>query len=141
MPVLWIKGGMPKLPELTPERLQELRDKIKPVVCDPENEHGVRVPHEIEPVGHNTAFTWSPVKTHALKSWRQVAFIETYHSCGYIACFKPLVDEVLCQIPEHLVAEVTHFELVTGDTVGCLQDGDGHRTMAILYQDLSHEDA
>lgn len=54
--------------------------------------------------------------------------------------FKPSLDEVLSQIPLHLRADVTHFEVLMDDTVACYSEGDGHRTVTKLYTTYSQED-
>lgn len=129
MAVLWLKGHRPAIPEITAERLDELAGKIKPIM----NKDGVL--HHVHPASlTKSSFIWDPVWGKRVKEdiWEH-ARIETYHSCGYIALFKPSVEEVLAQIPEHLTKEVDYFQLLTEDTVACFSQGDGHRTIAILY--------
>jgi hypothetical protein len=134
MAVLWIQGNCPRFPKLSDEQIAERLKFVQPVARFGETKHlSTIVP--VDP--RSVAFTWSPVQAEPLKDAFEVARIETYHLCGYIALFKPSIDEVLAQIPPHLYAYCKYFETLShDDVVACFNQGDGHRTVTILYSDL-----
>lgn len=145
MSILWLKGGVPKikkLPDAECERLlkqmtpvKEVDGKLFPILRTRDDKQDVTL--------WNTAFTWDPHLGPELKDIElyDLARIETYHTCGYIALFKPSLGEVLSQIPLNLRADVTHFETLThDDVVGCFSDGDGHRTVTKLYTTYSMDE-
>lgn len=130
MSVLWLNGNCPAIPEIDDVELERLMQLMKPVARFGED----KWLHTIMPVNpRNVAFTWDPSPAEKLTDAFEVARIETYHTCGYIACFKPTITEVLAQIPKHLIDETEFFETLKGDCVGCFSQGDGHRTVTILY--------
>ena len=135
MAVLWLKGGVPSITPLPDAVIELLLRRIKPI----KNIDG-RL-HELSTEGvalWTTAFMWDPkIVGPVAGNLYELAFVETYHTCGYIGLFKPSLGEVISQIPSHLVDDVSHFEIEIGDTVGCYSDGDGHRTMTRLYTRFS----
>ncbi len=133
MAVLWINGSCPKF-KLTDEQIAERLKFVQPVARFGETKHlSTIVP--VEP--RSVAFTWDPQQAEPLTDAFEVARIETHHTCGYIALFKPTIEEVLAQIPPHLWSYTKYFEtLKHDDVVACYNDGDGHRTVTILYSDL-----
>lgn len=143
MSVLWIPGSVPKIEELPDEELKRRLSFMTPIkTCDDKQ---IR-PLMTQSVDFwRTAFMWDPLLGDPLdlskiELW-DMARIETYHTCGYIALFKPSLGEVLSQIPEHLVDDVTHFETLMDDNVvGCYSNGDGHRTVTVLYSTFSMEE-
>lgn len=135
MSVLWLNGNCPKIPDITDERIAELLTKMQPVLRNAKGEL-----HHIEPVDpRKIAFTWAPKFTKQVKAWADIGRIETNHSCGYIGLFKPSISEVLAQIPEHFLNSANCFETLSGDSVACYGQGDGHRTVTIFYKDLTEE--
>ena len=142
MAVLWLTGHVPKIKKLPDERIAHLLERIMPV----KTVDGVMYtisPTVTEDGGPvtlwNTAFMWSPkLQEPVCGPLYELALIETHHTCGYIMMFKPSLGEVISQIPEHLLADVTHFEVGMDDTVGCYSEGDGHRTVTKLYTTYSH---
>lgn len=109
MSVLWIKGSCPRF-ELNKSRIEELASKIKPIRFSADGIEQIMVTDL-----YNIAFTWDPAVKKIefrdaegqLDGLYEVARIETHHTCGYIAMFKPTISEVLAQIPEHLIKEST----------------------------------
>lgn len=144
MAVLWLNGHVPEITKLSDERIARLLDRITPCKTVDGVLHAISplMTEDKKPVTlWNTAFMWSPMLLEPVSGpLYDLAFIETYHTCGYIALFKPSLGEVISQIPENLLADVTHFEVEMGDTVGCYSQGDGHRTMTRLYTTYSQED-
>jgi hypothetical protein len=129
MSVLWLSGSCPKIPQISDEELTQLLQKIKPVILDDE---GLFFIEEVNP--RNIAFTWEPKLAKQCTGLTELTRIETNHTCGYIGFFKPTIAEVLAQIPKHLLEEVDMFRTLSDDTVGCYAEGDGHRTVTILYK-------
>lgn len=137
MSILWIPGSVPKIKQLPDNELKRRLTFITPIVTDEEDKK--TRPLLTQSVDFwRTAFMWSPqlgdpIDLKATTLW-DVARIETHHTCGYIGLFKPSLGEVLSQIPEDLVEDITHFEtLMSDDVVACYQNGDGHRTVTRLY--------
>lgn len=95
------------IPPITDERLNELAEKIKPIVrMDDE-------PHYIEPVDlRRTAYTWDPKPADRAEGLGEICDIRTYHSYGAPVYFKPSIAEVIAAIPEEHLGEVVAFEIV-----------------------------
>ena len=130
MSIIWLPGNCPKIKKLPHEELEALVTRIRPCYLDKKE----RLVFMEVPCLTSTAFTWSPKKLRLATEWGEVGRIETYHTCGgYIGFFKPTIAEVLAQIPQHLLNEVNAFVTLTGDTVACYSEADGHRTVTILY--------
>ncbi len=133
MAVTWIPGSCPRF-EISDEVLAERAARIKPAITvDDALCHQLYLIEDVDL--RRTAFTWDPKPTQPVGEAYEIARIETSHTCGYIAMFKPSIAEVLAQIPEHLLSYAKWFRTLTGDTVTCYADGDGHRTITILYSD------
>lgn len=149
MSVLWLPGHVPAIPKLSDEEFAKRLAMFKPMMFVPHPVSGQPVPWYMEEVNpHNIAFTWDPKPSKQINQWKEVTRIETYHTCGYIACFKPTIGEVLSQIPEHLITfgrdgkfgdRIDGFITLTGDTVACYNQGDGHRAVTIFISDCSDE--
>jgi hypothetical protein len=137
MAVLWIPGGVPKIAKLPDDELARLLERITPLKTIDGRLTAISALETAEgnPVKlWNTAFMWGPKVIGPVEGdLYELAIIETHHTCGYIALFKPALGEVLSQIPAHLLPDVTHFEVLMGDTVACYSEGDGHRTVTKLY--------
>jgi len=129
MSVLWIQGHVPKIEPLFPPILDALAKLIRPCYL---TDKGALIYMEV-PNLTNVAFTWDPKFLKEAEEWREVGRIETYHTCGYIAFFKPSISEVLAQIPRHLLDQCNAFVTLSGDMTACYSEGDGHRTVTILY--------
>jgi hypothetical protein len=133
MSVLWLNGHVPEIPEIDDETLTRLLGQIKPIF---KTDDGYRFIEPVDP--RKKAFTWDPQYADKVDfDLYELAKIETYHRCGYIAMFKPSLAEVIAQIPKHLLVHVDAFEMMKdadGDfIVGCFGQGDGHRAMVQLY--------
>ena len=136
------KVWIPKVPE---DRIRELAERIKPIVRFAEGEEGLfrsaqGFPYGIEDVDLFTiAYTWDPKPTERIVvTLTPLRDVTTYHSYGSYAFFKPSVAEVLAQIPEDLVDQVTHFEIVwSPDTAADLHneacDAKYHTATTRLY--------
>jgi len=129
MSVLWLPGHCPKIKPMFPPVLDALAKRIRPCYL---TEKGA-LAYMIVPNLTNVAFTWGPEHLQDVEEWREVGRIETHHTCGYIGFFKPTIAEVLAQIPKHLLDECNAFVTLNGDTVACYMQGDGHRSVTILY--------
>lgn len=144
MAVLWIDGHVPKINKLPDERITHLLSRITP--CKTVDGVLRAVSSLMTADGGtvslwNTAFMWSPMLLEPVNEpLYELAVIETHHTCGYIMMFKPALGEVISQIPEHLITDVTHFEVLMDDTVACYSQGDGHRTVTKLYTTHTQED-
>lgn len=130
MSILWIPGSCPRF-EISDEVLNQRAEHIKPIIKEGSAFYLLDPRHL-----RNMSFTWDPKYGDPVSSTMyEIARIETSHTCGYIGMFKPSVAEVLAQIPEHLLSCTKWFQTLTGDTVACYREGDGHRTTTILYSD------
>jgi hypothetical protein len=99
------------IPNITNERLNELAARIKPVI----EFDGVK--HHIEKCDlRGESYVWSPVQAEAALALVEIVDIRTYHTFGYKGFFKPSIAEVIAQIPEDLIDQVTEFEIVAGPT-------------------------
>jgi len=128
MAVLWLKGNCPQIKKLEPNKLLELSEKIKPI-----GRHEGKL-HHLHPKDLISGFLWEPVWGDKVnESLWELARIETNHTSGHAALFKPSVEEVLAQLPPHLIKTADYFEVVGGDTIGCYSQSDGHRTLTIVY--------
>jgi hypothetical protein len=96
-----------RIPEITDERLNELFKRIKPVVEFNGVKHYIRKCHL-----RTTAYTWDAKKTKEAPALKEVRSIRTLHTYGYYGFFKPSIAEVIAQIPEDLIDQVTEFEIV-----------------------------
>ena len=96
------------IPEITDERLDELFDRIKPVV-----KFKLRGLCYIQPVDlRSIAYTWSPKSAGKAPKLEPICDITTYHSYGSYNLFKPSIAEVLAQIPDEHLENVVAFEIV-----------------------------
>lgn len=134
MAVVWLNGSCPDIPEISDAQLALLSKRITPIKRRKEGccENVAFLLHPVEL--RRQSFLWDPAwgarVDHPLY---EVARIETYHSSGYGALFKPSVAEVLAQIPSHLHNVVDYAETLDGDTVAVYAEHDGHRTVTVLY--------
>ncbi len=85
----------------------------------------------------DVAFTWEP---EPVKRADELAFLDaivTYHGFAAPAFFKPLIAEVLAQIPEKYLGKVAAFETVSAD-LDCTYSIDSyHYTLTRLYKKSS----
>lgn len=144
MAVLWLNGHVPEIKKLPDEEILRRLTKITPTKTIDGVLHAIsalKTRQGGDVSLWNIAFMWDPMVLEPVAGpLYDLAFIETYHTCGYIAMFKPSLGEVISQIPDHLLADVTHFEVEMGDTVGCYSEGDGHRTMTRLFSTWSMDE-
>ncbi len=125
--------------EISDERLQELYQKIKPVVRFAKVSYGGQSKCERHPEGdlyfiedvdlRKTAFTWDPKPKEKAKKLKHLEDIKTFHTYGYYGFFKPSIAEVIAQIPESLLEKTVAFETLTG----CQIEGEYHSTVTRLY--------
>lgn len=107
------------IPELPKKRIQELAERIKPIVRFAEGEKGLFRSTDgylfyIQPVNlFDVAYTWEPKPTEKATDLKSLCDITTYHSFAYYGFFKPSIAEVIAQIPEEWLDRVVAFEIVT----------------------------
>lgn len=105
------------IPKISTEELEARYKKIKPLVRDLTGTlHWIRRPDSLT----NASFTWDPVFLKEAVGLVPVETIKTLHAYGYYGVFKPSVQEVLAQVPSHLLGSVDAFS------------ADGPRTSADL---------
>ena len=128
------------IPAISAERVAELLQRIRPLVRSHTQGllHFYQAPGERDPF--RSSFTWDGDKglgeRAPVESYRLLEAQPTYHACGYHACFKPSIAEVLAQIPEHLIEDVVAFEVLFGqDLTDCVDYPGlyGHKTVTLLY--------
>ncbi len=106
------------IPEVSNKRIQELAERIKPVIRFARGAEGLfrsadGHPYNIKLVDlFDVAYTWDPKPTDKVNGLRPICDIRTYHTYGYYGVFKPLIAEVLAQIPAEHVDSVVAFEIV-----------------------------
>lgn len=111
------------IPKISNEKLNEMYERIKPVVRFAEMRCGGRTTYEKHSKGdlyfiqdvdlRKTAFTWDPKPTEKAYGLTELDQIRTYHTTGGFY-HKPSIAEVLAQIPERYVDDVVAFETVNG---------------------------
>ena len=133
---------MSRIPKISDERLHELHARIKPVVRGAATKkgavrHGGGDLYFIQDVDlRGIAFTWDPVLTQPAEGLKELARIETYHTCGYYGFFKPSIAEVLAQIPSKYLDHCVAYECGVGslDTSNIVDGGSAHCVTTVLYQ-------
>ncbi len=133
MAVVWLQGHCPSIPEISDDELNALAARIQPVKH--RSVDGKAVLHHLHPAElRRQSFLFDPAWGELVQEpLYEHARIETYHTTGYGALFKPSVAEVLAQVPLHLRKEVDFFETLAEDTVAVYSEHDGHRTVTVLY--------
>jgi hypothetical protein len=135
---------MTQIPPISEGLLEQLAKTIKPVVRyarkglssklmrDDEGELYYIKP--VDPVSET--FLWSPTRTGLARDVnpRPYKTIETLHTYGAPAYFKPSVAEVLAQIPTTEVMRCVAFET---RAAGFSKDSGYHRAYTKLYEKLS----
>jgi hypothetical protein len=132
-----------KLPEISDEKLEKLLKDIKPVVrfskknsseagLVRDDEGDLYFIEDVDPRG--IAFTWDPKPTGIAERVNPNPYrtIQTIHSYGAPAFFKPSIAEVLAQIPEEEYAKCVAFE--TDSNNGFTQDSEYHTATTKLYE-------
>ena len=129
------------IPKISDKKLNELYERIRPVIRYAEVKYGGKTHYEkhsegdlyyikkVDPRG--VAFTWSPEPDEKASGLVEMTDITTYHSYGYHGFFKPSVAEVLAQIPEKYLDDVVAFQ-----TGGASIAGDYHSATTILYRKI-----
>lgn len=108
------------IPEVPKGRVQELAERIKPVVRFALGEKGLFRSSEghlyyIKPVDlFGIAYMWSPKPEEKVVGLKPLCDITTYHIYAYYGFFKPTIAEVLAQIPAEYLDKVVAFEIVEG---------------------------
>lgn len=130
----WIEGKA-YVPEITEEKLNNLIQKIHPVIRKDDKLYLIEIPDF-----RNTAYTWDAQITKEFSNLKEVTRIKTHHYCGYYGFFKPSIAEVLSQIPENLIDKINAFEIIgdidsgTEEEVKIFSEGNGHLATTILYR-------
>lgn len=107
------------IPEITREKVDELRQRIKPVAKFAKGADGLfrdsrGLLHYIKPTTDpvTQSYYWEPVAGEKCKKLKPLKQIVTHHGTGGFF-FKPSEAEVLAQIPEMLLGEVVAYEIVS----------------------------
>lgn len=96
------------IPEVPKEHIQELAERIKPVV-----QFARKGRCYIKLVDlFKIAYTWDPKSADKATGLKSLCDITTYHTYGYYGMFKPSIAEVLAQIPAEHLDKVVAFEIV-----------------------------
>ena len=96
------------IPEVPKKRIEELAERIKPVV-----QFARKGKYYIRPVDlFGIAYTWDPKSADKATGLKLLCDITTYHTYGYYGMFKPSIAEVLAQIPAEYLDKVVAFEIV-----------------------------
>ena len=107
------------IPKITREKVDELRQRIKPAARFVKGSEGLfrdsrGMLHYIklttDPV--TQSYYWDPVAGEKCKKLKPLKKIVTHHGTGGFF-FKPSEAEVLAQIPEMLLGEVVAYEIVS----------------------------
>ena len=129
--------GKAFVPEISEEKLNNLIEKIVPVVREDNKLYQIKIPDL-----RKTAYTWDFEMTEECNNLKEVIRIKTHHYCGYYGFFKPSIAEVLAQIPEDLIGKVNAFEIIsdtdsgTDDEIKIFKEGNGQLATTILYGKL-----
>ncbi len=106
------------IPEISDQKLQELCERIKPVIRFARGPKGLFRSREgyayyIDPVDpRSIAFTWDPKPTKRATWLQSLCDITTYHTYNYYGLFKPSIAQVIAQIPEEHIDKVVAFEII-----------------------------
>ncbi len=97
------------IPEVSKEEIRKRYKRIRPVV---QTKNEKRYMRKVDLFA--TSFLWNPKPVAKAKGLEQLQDIETYHSYGAPAFFKPTIAEVLAQIPDDLLKQnIVAFEVVS----------------------------
>ena len=119
--------------EISDERLEELLQRIKPVVRHHDGE--LWYIKNVHPRRHS--FTWDPKVTTKAGNLEQLARITTYHTFAAPVFFKPSVAEVLAQIPPRYVHATAAFEIPTGPMYQYIKTSrECHKAKTTLYRSV-----
>ena len=99
---------IPKVQEMSEQRILELAKQIKPVVTF--EDEGSSYIQPVDPFSES--YLWDPRPTQRATGLSVLCDITTYHPYGYYGSFKASIAQVILQIsPEHL-DRVVAFEIV-----------------------------
>ena len=129
------------IPDISKEAVTVLLERVTPLVRNNVGHLCIYSPAEpCDPF--QTSFTWDRAAACGdladVAKLRLLEAVPTYHTCGYHACFKPSIAEVLAQLPVHLQETVTAFEVLFGqDLTECVDYPGlyGHKTVTLFYGD------
>lgn len=97
-----------EIPDKGKDFVQKWAKKIKPLIM---KENG-KLYHFTNRADHfDESFSWDAKPRREATGLEEVCIIPTLHNYGYYGFFKPSVDEVLNQIPEHMLDEVEYFHV------------------------------
>lgn len=130
---------MLNIPEISDEKLEELRKRIKPVARFVRGIDGLHADWNgflyyicIKGGPRNTTFYFEITAGRKCKNLKPVALIETHHSTGGFF-FKPSEAEVLAQIPVELLGIVVAYEITDYDMTNAREHCDSTATL-LLYE-------
>lgn len=125
------------IPEISNERLEQLAQRIKPVIRFAQGLKGKfqsskGTPHYITPTDLRTqSFMWSAKPTARATKLIEVDTIATYHTYGYAGFFKPSIAEVLAAIQNRPdIESIVAFE-ITGEEI---YNDECHQATTVLYR-------
>jgi hypothetical protein len=128
------------IPEISDERIKELRKKITPLV---RRRGKLFTLPEVDP--RNQAFNWGD-EQKVVKHLKEVVRFQTLHTYGYHGFFKPSVAEVFAQLPKGLeIDEDMFFETKGPETASDLNknrealDAGFQVAETIMYQHMSED--
>ncbi|MBU0667055.1 MAG: hypothetical protein ABIC91_00995 [Nanoarchaeota archaeon] len=118
------------------EEIEALYENIKPVVrfddLKEQSDDERRDLYFIKDVNlYNIAYAWDPKPTKKAENLEKLADIQTKHTWAYHGFFKPSIAEVLVQIPQKYINDVSAFE-IKSDTVAIT--GNYHTVLTRLYK-------
>lgn len=123
------------IPDIPDEQLQELVDRIRPVVRRDGQLFYIEPPDP-----RRVSFLWDPVLTGEATDLVEIGVVPTLHTWGYYGFFKPSVAEVIRMIPHHLIGAAVAFEIDGPDDADDLNgtwavvEGGCHLARTTLYR-------
>ena len=102
------------IPKVSEEEIRARSNRIKPVMQFKTGKVNVGL-WRLKPVRSifRSTFTWYPLPAEPVLYLQAVRDIRTYHRKGHKGVFRPLIAEILAQIPEEDLMRVVAFELVS----------------------------
>ena len=118
-----------KIPEISQDDLRRFAKQIKPVTTIKGTQY-VHAPCDVV----TQSFAGGIDKNLPAEALEEYFTMTTYHRYGHPMLFKPSVEEVLAQIPDQMLEQITGFEsdLISMDPNSCV-DGDYHVASTRFY--------
>lgn len=130
------RGEIWELVDAQRDRIAKIATRIRPVVGFMTARDGTLQPNDdgplyyIKPVDlFKTSFLASPIPETPAENLELLQSITTFHTYGYVLCFKPSIAEVIARIPSDLIDRVVAFETLCGSDYG----NNLHITTTKLY--------